>query len=116
MLRFLADENFHGDVTQGLLLRRPGLNLIRVQDMGLLGADDPQILAWAADHGCIVLTRDRATMPDFAFKRIAAGAPMPGLFVIRPGVPGGELIEELLALDELSQPGDWDGQVVHIPL
>jgi hypothetical protein len=35
MLRLLADENFHGDAIDGLLARRPELDLVRVQDVGL---------------------------------------------------------------------------------
>jgi hypothetical protein len=48
MLRLLADENFNGDIVRGLMLRQPGLDLVRVQDVGLAGADDSDILAWAA--------------------------------------------------------------------
>jgi hypothetical protein len=31
MLRFLADENFDGRITAGLLQRQPSLDLVRVQ-------------------------------------------------------------------------------------
>lgn len=37
MLRFLADENLHGAIVSGLLSRRPGLDIVRAQDVGLLG-------------------------------------------------------------------------------
>ncbi len=60
MLRFVADENFNGDIVRGLLLRRPDVDLVRVQDAGLTGADDPEILAWATAHDRIVLSHDRA--------------------------------------------------------
>ena len=30
MLRLLSDENFHGDIVRGLLLRQPDLNLQRL--------------------------------------------------------------------------------------
>ena len=56
MLPLLADENFNGDIVRGLLLRQPGLDIIRVQDIGLAGADDPDILSWAAENNYIVLT------------------------------------------------------------
>jgi predicted nuclease of predicted toxin-antitoxin system len=64
MLRLLADENFNGDIVRGLLLRQPTLDVVRVQDVGLIGTDDSEILAWAAENNRIVLTHDRATMPD----------------------------------------------------
>ena len=81
MLHFLSDENFTGIIIRGLLLQRPNLDLVRVQDVGLMEEDDPTILEWAANHHRIVLTHDRATMPDFAYARIAANKQMPGLFV-----------------------------------
>ena len=81
MLRLLADENFNGDVVRGLLLRQPDLDLVRVQDVGLAGADDTEFLAWAAENNRIVLTHDRATMSDYAYERVAAGEGMAGVFV-----------------------------------
>jgi len=77
MLRLLSDQNFNGDIVRGLLLRRPELDLIRVQDIGMGEADDPSILEWSAMNNRIVLTHDRATMPDFAYNRIVNGRPMP---------------------------------------
>ena len=48
MLRLLADENFNGDIVRALLLRQPDLDIVRVQDVGLAGVGDPDILAWVA--------------------------------------------------------------------
>jgi len=44
MLHLLSDENFNGDIVRGLLLRRPEMDLVRVQDVGLEGMDDPHVL------------------------------------------------------------------------
>jgi hypothetical protein len=46
MLRFLTDEDFDGRLTSALLTRIPDLNLVRVQDAGLMNVPDPDILAW----------------------------------------------------------------------
>ena len=43
MLRLVSDENFNGDIVRGLWLHHPALDLYRVQDVGLEGADDPTI-------------------------------------------------------------------------
>ena len=40
MLRLAADENLSNDILRGLLRRRPDLDIARVQDVGLSGADD----------------------------------------------------------------------------
>jgi len=45
MFRFLSDENFNGDIVRGLLLREPNLDLLRVQDVGLRNAEDPDIVS-----------------------------------------------------------------------
>jgi hypothetical protein len=44
MLRLVADENCNNDIVRGLLRRRPDLDLVRVQDIGLHGAEDPAVL------------------------------------------------------------------------
>ncbi len=53
MIRLAADENFNDAMIRGVLLRAPGLDLVRVQDAGLSGADDPTVLGWCAGKtGC----------------------------------------------------------------
>ena len=116
MLRLLSDENFNGDIVRGLLIRDPDLDVVRVQDVGLAEADDPTVLAWAATNDRIVLTHDRATMPDFAYARVAAGEAMPGLFVLNDRFPVGQAIDELLLLNEGSEQVEWAGLVVYLPL
>jgi hypothetical protein len=116
MLRRLSDENFNGDMVRGLLLRHPGLDLRRVQDVGLEEADDPAILAWAAAHNCILLTHDRTTMPAFAYARSVAGQPMAGVFVVPDRMAVRQAIEELLLMEACSEPAEWSGLVVYLPL
>ncbi len=116
MLRLLADENFNGDILRGLLLRQPDLDLVRVQDLGLAGADDPELLAWAAANHRIILTHDRATMSDHAYERVAAGEPVAGVFILNDRLPVGRAIEEILLLVECTEQAEWIGRAVHVPL
>jgi hypothetical protein len=116
MLSLLADENLNGDIVRGLLLRRADLDIARVQDFSLSGLDDADVLAWAAEQQRIVLTHDRATMPDYAFQRVVAKEPMPGLFVINDRLPVGHAIDEILLLDECSAQAEWHGRVVYLPI
>jgi predicted nuclease of predicted toxin-antitoxin system len=95
MLRLVSDENFNGDIVRGLLFRLPDLNVVRVQDVGLEQAIDPVVLAWAAQNDRIVMTHDRATLPCFAYERVVAGEPMPGVFVINDRLPVGQAIEDV---------------------
>lgn len=116
MVRLLSDENFNGDIIRGLFLRRAELDLVRVQDAGLISADDPAVLEWAAHHNRILLTHDRATMPHFTYQRVLSGKPMPGLFVLSDRLPMYRAIEELLFIDECSIHDEWIDLIVYLPL
>ena len=116
MFRLLSDENFNDDIISGLLLRRPDLDLLRVVDVGLRGADDPDVLAWAAGNCRILLTHDKATMPDFANARVAAGERMPGVLVLYNRLPVGQAIDELVVVVECSEAAEWEGRVQYLPI
>jgi hypothetical protein len=116
MLSLLSDENLNGDIIRGLFLRQPNLDLIRVQDVGLIEVEDPEILAWAAEKQRIILTHDRATMPDFAYERIVKGEAMSGMFVINDRMPIRQAIDELLLLIDCTEQIEWKGVVLYLPL
>lgn len=71
MLKLLADENFDNTILRGLLRRQPDIDIIRVQDTELYGANDSTVLAWAAKENRILLTHDVATITRYAYERIA---------------------------------------------
>jgi predicted nuclease of predicted toxin-antitoxin system len=78
VLRLAIDENFNQDIVRGLLRRSPNVDLQSVQDASLSGVGDPEVLAWAAEEGGVLLTHDVQTMTRYAYARIEAGEPMPG--------------------------------------
>ena len=116
MLRLLADENFNGDIVRALLLRQPDLDIIRVQDVGLAGMSDPDILAWAAANNRIILTHDRATLPDYAFERLAIGDRLPGVFILNDRFPTGDATREILLVNACSEQLEWTDRVVYLPM
>ncbi|NJL88547.1 MAG: DUF5615 family PIN-like protein [Coleofasciculaceae cyanobacterium SM2_1_6] len=116
MVRFLADENFNNQIVRGILRQSPSIDIVRIQDVGLSGADEPSVLAWAAQEERIVLTHDVATMITFAYDRIQAGLSMPGLFEVSRRVSLGLAIEEVILIAEYSLDGEWEGQVRFLPL
>ena len=74
------------------------------------------MLDWAAQKGRILLTHDVTTMTQYAYERIQAGLPMPGLFEVSRSVPVGRAIEDILLLAECSLDGEWEGQIRYLPL
>ncbi len=116
MIRFLFDENFNNQIVRGILRQNPDINVVRVQDTGLSGADDPTVLAWAAQEDRVVLTHDVTTMISFAYERIQLGLFMPGLFEVGRRVSVGLAIEEIILIAMCSLEGEWEGQVRLLPL
>ena len=116
MWRLLTDENFNRDILRGLIFQHPDLDILRIQDVQLTNADDPTILEWAIKHKRIILTHDRATMPDFAYKRILSGEDMPGLFVINDRMPVRQAIEQILLVITCSEQAEWKCRVLYLPL
>jgi len=79
MRLLIADENFNNDIVRGLLRRKPDLDIVRVQDVGLSGADDATILEWAAQENRVMLTHDVTTITKYAYERVQAGKRMPSV-------------------------------------
>ncbi len=115
-LRLAADENFNQDIIRGLLRRNPDLDLVRIQDVGLSGASDPIVLEWVAAEDRLLLTHDVTTLTRYAYERVQAALPMPGVIEVSRAVPLGQAIEDILLIAELSLPNEWVGQVLYLPL
>ena len=115
-MKLLADENFDNTIIRGLLRRDPNIDIVRVQDVGLSGDDDPTILAWAAQEGRVLLTHDVATITRYAYERVTKGQSMPGVIEVSLDAPIGWVIEDMLLVLECSLEGELEGQVQYLPL
>ena len=115
-MKLLADENVGWQLIRGILRRQPDSDIVRVQDVGLLGMDDVAILEWAADQQRIVITYDVKTMTAFAYQRVAEGQVMPGVIALKSTGSIGRAIDEVLTVIGASSPEEWQGKVVFLPL
>ena len=116
MLRLVSDENFDGVILRGLYRRRPELDIVRVQDVGLSATPDPDVLAWAAAEGRILLPHDRETIPGFANQRVNAGQALPGVFLVSDRMPTGQAIDEILLAVDCLTAEECEGCVKFFPL
>lgn len=114
--QFLADENIDSDLVLGLKRRIGGIEIVRVQDVGLRTLDDPTILQWAADEGRVLITRDIKTIPTFAYDRVVAGLAMPGVLVLPPTVSMAVAISDLSVIAGATEADEWADRVVYLPL
>ena len=115
MLKLAADENIESAVVSGLLRLVPPVDIVRVQDFGLSGASDPDVLEWAAHAERILISHDFRTMNDAFYARKEIGAQRLGLVLMAETLPIGRALEELLLFVQVSSDNEWDGRVMHLP-
>jgi Domain of unknown function (DUF5615) len=113
-VKFLADENLRGAIVRGLRRQQPLLDIVRIQDVGLSGADDPTVLAWAAETGRVLITHDVKTITKYAYERLVAGLAMPGVIEVTGEAAIAPAIADILLLAEFEDEC-W-GQVRYVPL
>jgi hypothetical protein len=116
MLKLVADENFNGTIVRGVQRLLPTIDFVRIQDVGLTSATDPEVLAWAAREKRILFSHDVATLRQFAYERVARGEPMPGVFEAPLSLPVRQAIDDILLIAQCSEAAEWDGQVRFLPL
>jgi predicted nuclease of predicted toxin-antitoxin system len=116
MLRLASDADVHGAIIRGLHLRLPQLDLVRAQDALPEGTPDPEVLAWAASEGRVLITNDRDTMVGFAYRRAAAGEPSPGLIVTTMRQSIGSIIDDIQLITEyMTEEAIRDQVVIYLP-
>ena len=72
-VRFLADEDLHAGIVDGLRSREPAIDILDAKTAGLRGRTDPVLLDLAAQQDRILITHDRNTMTRFFMERVAEG-------------------------------------------
>ena len=83
--RFLTDEGFNMDVTVGLRLRYPRIDLLTVQEAGLLHTPDPQLLEATRRLDRILLSHDVHTIPGHYYallSQLSHGEHVPGVLLV----------------------------------
>src|SRR5438552_634799 len=101
-IRLLADEDFDHDIVRGVLRRLPDADIVSVQAVGLSGQHDTTVLSWAAQERRILLTHDVTTMKSYAYARVAADLPMPGVFVVSQTLAISQAIDAIVLIIEYS--------------
>ncbi len=64
----------------------------------------------------MLLSQDVRTITKYAYERVKAGLPMPGVFEVSREVPIRKAVEDILLIVECSWPDEWEGQVRYLPL
>ena len=116
MLRLLINENLNHRILRGLKLIVPNLDYVVAQNIGLKGVADPQVLTQAAEHNRILVTHDLNTIPKFAYDRIRAHLPMPGVIAVPDTLPIGQAIDDLALVVDCAWPSELENLVLYLPV
>lgn len=114
MLRLLADHNIEQPILDGLR-GRIAVDLVTARDVGLETTTDPELLNWAPRAGRVLLTHDHQTMPRFAYDRLRAGRPLPGVIVVQDRAALGRAVDDLHILVACGSTEDFQDQVQYLP-
>ncbi len=113
-IRFLADENFNLAIVAGLRRKYPEIDVQTAVEAGLLGQDDPLVLAYAAHQGLILLTYDVHTMQRHLDVFLADGGHSPGILLLDQHAAIGRAIDYLAIIWGASEPEEWGDLATHL--
>ena len=115
MISFLVDQNFNEHVVDGLDQREASLNFTHVRNVGLATAQIRRFWSGLRRRPGTP-THDGRTIPAFAYARVAAGQPMPGVFLVDDRMPIGHAIDEIFLAAHCLTPDECKDIVMFFPM
>lgn len=118
MIRYLMDENMNPVYQTQLQRRDPDLVVWAVGDVGApaKGTLDPDILVWCEEHGFILVTNNRTSMPQHLAEHLAQSRHVPGIFILNPKMSIGETIDELILIAGTSEDNEYQDSIRYLPI
>jgi len=114
-VRYQADADLNQKIVTAVLRLEPTIDFHSSHAADLAGVEDIEVLGIAAAEGRVLVTHDKATMPD-AFAQCLQTAESPGVFIITRGFKLADIAEELVLIWAASEPEEWINRIVYIPL
>lgn len=121
LLKFYFDT--HISKVIAVQLRKHGVDVVRCEEVGLNEADDPHHLAYATEHGRVLVTHD-ADFIELHDEWLNSERAHTGIIRVNPdfqGPPGiGTIVKRLLEYHELVEggaatvSGDFENQLIFV--
>jgi hypothetical protein len=117
ILRFLFDEDTDPDWISALLQEEPGIDVLRVGDLGAppFRTKDPDLLVEAENLGRVLVSRDRKTIPVHLARHFAAGYHTHGVILLREGFPMATYVQDLLLIWHATTADEWIDRTDYVP-
>ena len=112
------DENVDPVYFKQLRRRKPDLVVWAVGEPGVpsKGTLDPDILVWCEVNNFILVTNNRTSMPVHLIDHLKENRHIPGIFILNVGMSIGETLDELILIAECSFDGEYQDQIIHLPI
>lgn len=107
-LKFFSDE--HIDLPAVKSLQERGIDIVSVQELGLRGRPDEELIKLASKQRRCIITRDKD------FLRLAKSTDHKGIFFLTRQLDTGDIIREVEKLILLYNEKDMENSVIFIPL
>ena len=114
-LRRQADADLNQRIVTGLRRLEPAVDFQTAAAAALEGKLDPDVLAFCADCGRVLVTHDQRTMPRH-FGEFIRDARSPGVIIVPQNMPIAQAIDELYLAWCASEAEEWTDGIRRLPL
>ena len=113
---FLLDEHITHEIAHGLRQRESNIQafVIGQPEAPGLGTPDPDLLHWIEEHGCLLVTNNRSTMPVHLRDHLAIGHHVPGILIIPNRSSLGNIVDQLFLIWAASRPDEYRDRIVYL--
>ena len=113
----LRDRGLWAALSQHNATSNEALDVVRVGDPDgpPLGIRDPELIAWAAANGRILVGWDKSTLPGHLADFLNVGNQSPGVIFLRTDLTRTAILELLILITHASEAGEWANTYRWIP-
>jgi|RhiMetdeSRZDD1v2_1073273.scaffolds.fasta_scaffold125097_5 predicted nuclease of predicted toxin-antitoxin system len=113
--KFLADANFDLVILVAAKRRELAFDYQTALEAGLIGQQDPGVLAIAAREGRVLLTHDVRTMPQH-FASFIGEHTSAGVLLVPQSLTRRHVVEDLLLIWTALEAEEWTDRIMSLPL
>lgn len=120
VIEFIFDEHVPRAMALAVSHRNSaGGHFVKATQVGLSGGPppgtpDPQLLEWCEEHGQILVSFDKKTMPAHFGDHLARGRHVPGVFFVKLRHSPGYVAEFLAEVAHASKPEEWVDRLFYV--
>ncbi len=117
-LKYLMDENMNPFYKKQMRRKETDIvvRAIGEPNVPLRGTLDPDILLWCEEYNFVLVTNNRRSMPAHLADHLAQNHHIPGIFILNERLSVGDHLDELILLTYGSFEGEYQDQIIHLPL